>query len=86
VRFAQEFWLWLVPLLPLFWLLLRSTDRHARGRLELLLGPNAAGHVEWANPRLVSWQRFFLFSGLFWLLLALARPQWGASEVTVTQQ
>jgi len=86
MRFAVPVWLWLVPLLPFLWLLLRAADRRARGRLERLLGPRAAGHVEMANPRLLAWQRFFLFGGLFWLLLALARPQWGASEVTVTQR
>jgi len=86
VRFAAEIWLWIIPLLPVVWLLLRSTDRKAAGRLRRLLGDQAASHVEQANPRLRAWQRFFTLLGLFWLLLALARPQWGASEVTVTQQ
>ena len=86
MKFAQEIWLWLVPLLPVLWLLLRSADRKAAGRMRILLGEHAGRHVEGANPRLRSWRRFLWFAGLFWLLLALARPQWGASEVTVTQR
>jgi Ca-activated chloride channel family protein len=86
LRFAAEIWLWLVPLLPAVWLLFRAADRRAAVRLADLLGPRAAGHVEGDNPRLRSWRRFLFLAGLFWLLLALARPQWGASEVTVTQQ
>ena len=74
MRFAVQFWLWLVPLLPLLWLLMRAADRRAGRRLATLLGPRAADHVEMANPRLTAWRRFFLFFGLFWLLLALARP------------
>jgi Ca-activated chloride channel family protein len=86
VKFAQEIWLWIVPLLPALWLLLRATDRRADLRMKMLLGEHAARHVEGANHRLRGWRRFLFFAGLFWLLLALARPQWGASEVTVTQQ
>ena len=86
MRFAEEIWLWAIPFLPLLWLLFRASDRSAGRRLVQLLGQQGAAHIERANPRLRSWQRFFLFAGLFWLLLALARPQWGASEVTVTQR
>ena len=86
MRFAQEIWLYLVPALLLLWVVLRAADRQAEGRLRLLLGKRAADHIENASPRLVTWRRFLLFSGLFMLLLALARPQWGASEVTVTQR
>jgi Ca-activated chloride channel family protein len=86
VKFAQEIWLWIIPLLPALWLLLRATDRRADLRMKMLLGEHAARHVEGANHRLRGWRRFLFFAGLFWLLLALARPQWGASEVTVTQQ
>ena len=86
MRFAQEIWLYFVPALLLLWLVLRATDRRAAGRLRQLLGPHAADHVENASPRLVTWRRFLFFAGMFLLLLALARPQWGASEVTVTQR
>jgi len=86
VHFAQEFWLFLVPLVPLLWLVFRAADRRTAKRLELLLGPDARSHVEGVNLRLQGWRRFFFLAGIFWLLLALARPQWGANEVTVTQR
>ena len=86
MRFAQEIWLYLVPALLLLWLVLRATDRRASRRLSQLLGNHASDHVENASPRLVTWRRFLLFAGMFLLLLALARPQWGASEVTVMQR
>lgn len=86
MRFVHDVWLYAVLLLPLVWLGLRLADRRAAGRLRLLLGRRAAEHVEGANPRLRGWRRFFLLAGLFCLLLGLARPQWGASEVAVTQR
>ncbi len=86
MRFAQEFWLYLVPLVPLLWLVFRAADRRTNRRLLALLGSEAHTHIEGLNSRLLSWRRFFFLAGLFWLLLALARPQWGASEVTVTQR
>ncbi len=84
MRFVHDVWLYAVLALPVVWLGLRLADRHAAGRLRLLLGERAAEHVERANPRLRGWRRFFLLSGFFFLLLGLARPQWGASEVEVT--
>ncbi len=86
MRFAQEFWLYLVPLVPLLWFVFRAADRRTNRRLVSLLGPEAHTHIEGLNPRLLSWRRFFFLAGLFWLLLALARPQWGANEVSVTQR
>jgi len=86
MRFACGFWLYLILLLPVFWLGLRAADRRAATRLRLLLGPEASRHVEHADPRRRSWRRFLAFAGIFWLLLALARPQWGAREVSVTQR
>ena len=86
MRFVNEFWLYLVLLLPLLWLGLRAADRRAASRLTLLLGPQASRHVEGANPRVRTWRRFLAFAGAFWVLLALAQPQWGAREVSVTQR
>jgi len=86
VRFAQEFWLYLVPLVPLLWFVFRAADRRTHRRLISLLGPEANTHIEGQNKRLRSWRRFFFLAGLFWILLALARPQWGANEVSVTQR
>ena len=86
MRFASEFWLYVVPLVPLLWLVLRAADRQAGARLLRLLGPAARSHAEGVNPRLHGWRRLLFLMGLFWLLLALARPQWGANEVSVTQR
>ncbi len=86
MRFAEEFWLYLVPLVPMLWFVFRVADRRTNRRLISLLGPQAGTHIEGLNLRLQSWRRFFFLAGLFWLLLALARPQWGADEVTVTQR
>lgn len=86
MRFAQEFWLYLVPLVPLLWLVFRAADRRSTRRLQTLLGSDAQGHVEGINSRLQGWRRFFFLAGIFWLLMALARPQWGTNEVTVTQR
>ncbi len=86
MRFAHDIWLYAVLLLPLVWVGLRAGDRRADARLHLLLGARAADHVEGANLRLRGWRRFFLLAGLFFLFMGLARPQWGASEVVVTQR
>jgi Ca-activated chloride channel homolog len=86
VRFAHEFWLYLVPLVPMLWLVFRAADRKTHRRMETLLGANASSHVEGINPRLQTWRRFFYLTGVFWLLIALARPQWGANEVSVVQR
>ena len=86
MRFAVEFWLWVVPVLPVIWLAARAQDGHARTRLLALAGTRPDRLVENRNARLRSWRRFLYLIGIFWLLLALARPQWGASEVSVTQR
>ncbi len=86
MRFVNEIWLYLILLLPVLWLGLRAADRRAAARLVTLLGPAADRHVEGANYRVRSWRRFLAFAGTFWLMLALAQPQWGAREVSVTQR
>jgi Ca-activated chloride channel family protein len=86
LRFAAQPWLWAVPLLAVLWLALRLWEAKGRTRLRGLLGDRADEHVEGRRPLLLGWDRFLLLAGLFWLLIALARPQWGASEVTVTQR
>ena len=45
MRFVHEFWLYLVPLLPLLWLGLRAADRNTAARLTTLLGPEAERQV-----------------------------------------
>jgi len=79
-------WLLLLLGLPALVGILRWGDRRARARLETLLGARAGEHVEGANPRLHQWRRFLLICCLFWLIVAIARPQWGANEVVVKQK
>ncbi len=86
MRFAAGLWLWLLPLPLLLGALLRWNDSRAAGRLRRLLGERAPAHVEGDDPRLRTWRRFLLLSGMFWLVLALARPQWGAHEVLVKER
>jgi Ca-activated chloride channel family protein len=86
VRFGAETWLLAIFGLPLLALVHRWSDRRARHRLGILLGEQAPGHVERSHPRLRQWRRFLLHLGLFWLLLALARPQWGAHDVVVKEK
>lgn len=86
MRFAAQPWLWVTPLLPVLWLAWRLLESRGRRSLHRLLGERAVDHVEGRRAQLLTWDRFLLFFGLFWLLVALARPQWGASEVTVTQR
>jgi Ca-activated chloride channel family protein len=86
MRFAAEAWLILLLGLPFLVVFLRWNDRRARHRLSVLLGERAEEHVERDNPRLRGWRRFLLLNGIFWLILALARPQWGANEVVVKEK
>ena len=86
MRFAAAIWLWLLPLPALLWVLLRWNDARAAGRLRALLGERAPAHVEGADVRLRARRRFLLFSGLVCLILALARPQWGAHDVVVKER
>lgn len=86
MHFAAETWLFALLLLPLLWLAVRAADRRGERRARTLLGDRAAEHREHFAPRARTWRRFLFAAGLVWLVVALARPQWGASEVSVTQR
>jgi len=86
MRFASHGWLFLLAVLPLLWLLWRVSDGRARRALHALLGPRAAEHVEGERPRLRARRRILLLVAGGALVLALARPQWGAREVTIRER
>lgn len=86
MQFAATSWLLALCLIPLLWAAIKAADRRAERRAGLLLGPQAARLREAWHPRLRGWRRFWYLTALVWLVLALARPQWGASEVSVTQR
>ena len=86
MKFAAGHWLMLLGLIPLLWLWLRWGDGRARNRLAALLGPRAGEHVEHLPPAARQWRRFFVLMGLTCLIVALARPQWGANEIVVQQR
>jgi len=86
VRFAADTWLWLLLLPPALWVLLRWSDGRARADLGRLLGRRAGEHVEGRPVTALAWRRFFLLTGLCWLVLALARPQWGTHEIEMRQR
>ncbi len=86
MRFAAEAWLWLLLLPPALWVLLRWSDGRARADLARLLGRRAGEHVEGRPVTALAWRRFFLLTGLCWLVLALARPQWGTHEIEMRQR
>jgi Ca-activated chloride channel family protein len=86
MRFAAQGWLFLLTVLPLLWLLWRVGDGRARRALHTLLGPRAAEHVEGERPRLRARRRILLLMAGGALVLALARPQWGAREVTIRER
>ena len=86
MQFAAVSWLLALVLVPALWLAIKAADRRADRRARLLLGGQAIRLREDWQPRARGWRRFGYLTGLAWLILALARPQWGASEVSVTQR
>jgi len=69
----------LVPVAGLVWLLLRN---HAGKRMAALVAPSLRGRLVPQNPRLFNVQAALLLAGLFLVVFAAARPQWGRSAET----
>lgn len=86
MRFAAATWLWALLLLPLLGLLWREGERRAGRRLRAELGPRARAHVEGLRPGRRFARRLLLLGGCFCLILALARPQWGAHALTIKER
>jgi len=83
--FGAQQWLWLLAVIPVLWVLLRLADARARRRTATLLGPRAEAHIEDRMSGHRTWRRVLLAWGMVSLIVALARPQWGADEVEVVQ-
>lgn len=86
MQFGAAGWLLALAVPPLLWLGIKAADRRAVKRARRLLGELATAHREAWYPQTRGWQRFFFLTALVWLVVGLAQPQWGASEVTVTQR
>ncbi len=83
--FGSQQWLWLLAAVPALWVTLRIADRRSARRLSALLGPRAEAHVEDRAAGYGTWRRILMLWGLAFLIIAIARPQWGADEVEVVQ-
>lgn len=86
MRFAAATWLWALLLLPLLGLLWREGERRAGRRLRAELGPRAPAQVEGVRPGRRFARRLLLVGGCACLILALARPQWGAHALTIKER
>lgn len=87
MRFAHPEVLWLLAAIPALWILLAVTRRDARRRLETFVDPRLQapmGVVPSPGRRVARSGVRLVALGL--LVLAAARPQWGASEVEVEQE
>lgn len=87
MRFAQPEFLWLLWLLPVLWAVLWWTRDRARRRTAVFTGESLAARlVLGRNDRRRAFRAGLRLLLLSQLVLALARPQWGASEVEVEQE
>ncbi|MDI6774600.1 MAG: VWA domain-containing protein [Verrucomicrobiota bacterium] len=78
------FFLWLVPAVGLWWYLVhrrrtKDLDRFVSPAMQKKLSPARSSAK-------TAWQSALALAGLFLLLVAAARPQWGAQEITVYQR
>jgi Ca-activated chloride channel family protein len=87
VQFAQPEYLWLLWILPLLWALFWSTRGAAARRTAAFTGTALGSSlVLGRNERRRVWRAAIRLLLLSQIILALARPQWGASEVEVEQE
>lgn len=87
MRFAHPEVLWLLAAIPALWILLAVTRRDARRRLEAFVDPRLQTpmRVVPRPGRRIARSAVRLIA-LTLLVIAAARPQWGASEVEVEQE
>lgn len=86
MHFAHPELLWLLWLVPVFalvlWLARRSATQRLRGFVSAVLEERMAGNVR-SGVRI--WRSTARITALVLLIVAAARPQWGASEVELEQ-
>ena len=87
MRFAHPEILWLLWLLPLLWGLLWAARRSGDERVRRFTGTTlTSALVGGRSDTLRMWRTALRLLVLANLILAAARPQWGASEVEVEQE
>ncbi len=87
MQFALPEALWLVWLLPLLGLVLVVTRRRARARVRSFAGNALSDRMaNSVSPTRRAWRATLRLVALALLLIAAARPQWGASEVEIEQK
>lgn len=80
-HFAAPEWLWFLPALPLLALLRWRAQHLSRRGLPGLISPKLVTHLIRGASEPLRWMRFLLFLGaLGFLVLALARPQFGTEQ------
>jgi Ca-activated chloride channel family protein len=76
MQFANSGWLWVILCLPIFWIAIRKTLEIDSAKMEKHFGKEVwqtlTVNVDWQKRKL---KRLFVFSSLFFMLLALARLQ-----------
>jgi len=82
MKFVYPFMLILVALVPVagaFWVFLRARSEK---KLDGLVAPSLQGRLVPRYPKLFNLQAVLLLTGLFLVVFAAARPQWGHSAQT----
>lgn len=87
MRFAHPELLWLILAVPTLWVLLLATRSRAARRLHEFVAPGLHASLG-IDPRRSrrAWRSALRLVALGLLVIAAARPQWGASEVEVEQE
>lgn len=85
MRFAVPEFLWLLWAIPLVWFVLYLARGWGRRRTERFAGELVAELTSSVSPTLRFWRSALRLLALVLLVVALARPQWGANEVDVEQ-
>jgi Ca-activated chloride channel family protein len=87
VRFAQPEILWLLWILPLLGLILMAARTRGARRAREFCGEQLVDDLAGSSSAVRrTWRSTLRIAALAALIVAAARPQWGASEVEVEQQ